>query len=499
MAAVFFSFILTITTFFRIHHQAVASTTSLSFLVSSVQRGVRHQNNKILILSFTTMRRRPPPTSPSTSTQQQQQQLLSSSNNGHDNNNNEADDDSDTTSLLDFPAFNRGVYFGAWGQPVYEKNVPLKSSTKRSSSSHVWVRVHAVGLNPVDAKHVIGDKLKHDWVQLRRWAHRTMVQDTRVGFDFSGIIVVGNNTYEKGTRVFGTMPPLQVSCAEYVKVPLNQIAKAPNKLTLTESAALPLVGLTAWQALSPHIMQQQEEQLYNSPPLRVLVIGGSGGTGHVALQVAKALLGANNADLVTICSTRNIDFVKQCGATRVVDYSKMSSTDEMVQEVFRDGPFDLILDCVTSGDPEDAQHQYPAFVRMHQQKEQQQQQQLLQSNNRRDNYYLYQRLGGEWTDWIRAGIARILPKLMQKWLWKDPRERLFWIRFPHLSHELQELARLADQGVLKPKIQKVYKEFSAATVKQAFDDITSRRVQGKVVVQVLSDNGRDEAGDDKNN
>jgi NADPH:quinone reductase-like Zn-dependent oxidoreductase len=468
-----FYLILTIISF-RIH-QAAASTAS-SFFVSSSHRGALQP----LLLSFTTMSRRQSPASSSST----QKRLLSSSPNDNNNNNNNNHDDD---PILDLPDSNRGVYFGAWGQTVYEKTLPLKLPS-RSSSSHVWVQVHAVGLNPVDAKHVIGDKLKHDWVRIRKWAHQAMVKDTRVGFDFSGVVVVGNDAYEKGTRVFGSMPPLQGSCAEYVRVPLHQLSKAPSQLTLTESAALPLVGLTAWQALSPHMhmMLYDNNNNNNNNPPRVLVIGGSGGTGHVALQVAKGL-GAN--DLVTICSTRNIDFVKECGATRVVDYSTIATKDDMAQELFRDGPFDLILDCVTSADPEDAQHQYPAFVRMHQEQQQ-------QSNNRHD--YLYQRLGGEWTDWIRAGMARILPKSLHKWLWKDPRERLFWIRFPHSSHELHELARLANQGALKPKIQKIYNEFSAETVQQAFDDITSRRVQGKVVVQVIPNKGDDDHNNNNN-
>jgi NADPH:quinone reductase-like Zn-dependent oxidoreductase len=72
-----------------------------------------------------------------------------------------------------------------------------------------------------------------------------MVKDTRIGFDFSGVVVVGNDAYEKGTCVFGSMLPLRGAFAKYVRVPLHQISKGPSQLTLTESAALPLVGLTA--------------------------------------------------------------------------------------------------------------------------------------------------------------------------------------------------------------------------------------------------------------
>ena len=349
-------------------------------------------------------------------------------------------------------SYSRGVYFGAFEQPVHERSEKLFVP----SDSQVLVQVHAVGLNPVDAKQVIGDKLQYDWKTLRRWAHNALVKNTRVGFDFAGIVELdGNAEFPKGTRVFGTMPPLQGTCADYICAPIHQIAKASDRLSMEECAALPLVGLTAWQALSPYIVRDES---------KVLIVGGSGGAGHVALQVAKAL-GAK--ELVTVCSTRNVDFVKQCGASRVVDYSK---SNDIVTDLKAFGPYDVILDCVTSADPEDARLAYPSRIR--------------NSPSLVTADHLYQRLGGKSSDWVRAGLARpnVFP---HSWLWEDPRERLFWIRFPHSSHELEELTRMADSGQLRPKISKTYTGLTADNVQQAFDEILSRRVQGKVVVKVI--------------
>jgi NADPH:quinone reductase-like Zn-dependent oxidoreductase len=90
----------------------------------------------------------------------------------------------DDTSV---PTHARGIYYGEFQQPVYEKSVPLQKQ-KRNNDDEVLVQVHAVGLNPVDAKQVIGDKLHYDWTRLRRWTHNWMVQDTRVGFDFAGVV-----------------------------------------------------------------------------------------------------------------------------------------------------------------------------------------------------------------------------------------------------------------------------------------------------------------------
>jgi NADPH:quinone reductase-like Zn-dependent oxidoreductase len=359
-------------------------------------------------------------------------------------------------------ASNRGIYFGGYEHPVHEQveNKPLKADRK-----HVVVQVHAVSMNPVDAKGVIGDKLATNWTRTRKIAHDWMVKDTRVGFDFAGKVVqapFGNARADElsvGTMVYGTMPPLQGSFAEYVRVPCHQVAKAPSNMTPEEIACLPLVGLTAWQALSPCIKPGESN---------VLVVGGSGGTGHVAIQMAKAL-GAKS--VTTVCSTHNIDFVKKCGASTVVDYR---AEDDVIAALQRrcDEPFDVIMDCVTSGDPNDASYNYPERIQ--------------KANNPPivAPDYLYQRLGGKWSDWIRAGLARpdVFPHF---WLWSDSRERLFWIKFPKSAGALKELTRIVEDGKLRIHVQKTYPELTVDTVQQAMEDLLSRRVQGKIAIRVL--------------
>jgi NADPH:quinone reductase-like Zn-dependent oxidoreductase len=270
---------------------------------------------------------------------------------------------------------------------------------------------------------------------------------------------------------------MQGSFSEYIKVPIHQIAKAPSSTTtnvsMEEIATLPLVGLTAWQSLSPYVIPYQSN---------VLILGGSGGTGHVAIQIAAKALHAKS--VTTVCSTRNIEFVKECGATHVVDYSKVNDVIEALQRLVDDKCccFDVILDCVTSGDPRDAQYQYPTRIR--------------NANNPSivTQNHLYQRLGGQWTDWIRAGLARwdILP---HSWLWNDPRERLFWIQFPHSSNALDEITKFVEEGKLKPHLQKIYPNLTADTVNQAFNDLLSRRVQGKIAITVTRDNEEEEHND----
>lgn len=367
---------------------------------------------------------------------------------------------------------NRGIYFSGYEEPVHQQQkTTTKETSLKADRHHVIVQVHAVSMNPVDAKGVIGDKLAVDWTRIRRIAHKCMVKNTRVGFDFVGRVVVEAphsttnsssraSELSEGTMVYGTMPPLQGSFAEYIRVPCHQVARAPAKnATVDEIACLPLVGLTAWQSLSPCVQRGQSN---------VLVIGGSGGTGHVAIQMAKAL-GAKS--VTTVCSTSSIDFVKQCGADMVIDYR---TEDDVIAAMQRSliEPFDVILDCVTSGDPNDASYNYPQRI-----------QTAINPSIVAQNY-LYQRLGGKWSDWIRAGLARpgIFP---HSWLWKDPRERLFWIKFPHSAPGLQELTRIVENGELKIHVQMVYPEMTVDTVQQTMEDLLSRRVQGKIAIRVI--------------
>jgi NADPH:quinone reductase-like Zn-dependent oxidoreductase len=339
------------------------------------------------------------------------------------------------------------VVFGDYQGPVQEK---MERAPQKIGRNQLLVQVQAVGLNPVDAKQVVGDKLPDGW--FKKLLHNMMVRNTRVGFDFSGTVVESSTAmYPPGMNIFGTTPPLKGSCAPYIVVPTHQVACMPRNISFAQAAALPLVGLTAWQALQPHIMAGQSN---------VLVVGASGGTGHMALQVAKAL-GANQ--VVAVCGASNVDFCRSCGATQVVNYQD----GDVVARLEQLGvSFDLVLDCVTSADPRDSSLNYP---------------QRLQASHILSNNYLYQRLGGLIADWIRASLKRAgLPPC-----WRNPQEQLFWITFPHSSEQLKEVGKLAEMGQLLPKISKTLSGLTAANVQEGFDDILTRRVQGKIVIEAV--------------
>ena len=134
------------------------------------------------------------------------------------------------------------------------------------------MRVAAAGVNPVDWK-----------VRLR--GGLLGEPPFTVGWDVAGTVEAlggGVTRFAVGDRVFGMprFPREAAAYAEYVTSPSRQLARTPEGLSDVEAAALPLAGLTAWQAL----VETADVQ----PGQRVLVLGAAGGVGHLAVQIAKA-------------------------------------------------------------------------------------------------------------------------------------------------------------------------------------------------------------------
>lgn len=150
-----------------------------------------------------------------------------------------------------------------------------------------------------------------------------------LGSDFAGEVVrVGSKVvnFKVGDEVYAKPNPAKIgSFAEFVSVDEAESALKPANLTMIEAASLPLVALTAWQAL------KVRGEL--KPGQKVLIHGGAGGVGSIAIQVAKHL----GANVATTVSSANIEFVRDLGAEIVVDYK-----NEDFAKMLND--FDLVLD-----------------------------------------------------------------------------------------------------------------------------------------------------------
>jgi NADPH:quinone reductase-like Zn-dependent oxidoreductase len=150
------------------------------------------------------------------------------------------------------------------------------------------------------------------------------------GRDVAGIVAaVGKNVtrFRPGDEVFGDLGYLDGSFAEFVAVPDGQVERKPANLTFEEAAAVPLAANTALMGLRD-VAKVQSGQ-------RVLLNGASGGVGTFAVQLAKSF----DASVTAVCSTRNVDLVRELGADHVIDYTQQDFTREGER-------FDVVFDLV---------------------------------------------------------------------------------------------------------------------------------------------------------
>ena len=187
--------------------------------------------------------------------------------------------------------------------------------------NELLIRVHAASVNPVDYK------IRRGTVP---WVTREMLPIT-LGRDLSGTVEsagAGVDAFRQGEAIYGMLGSIdRGSYAEYVVVKLNEASPKPARLSHIEAAAVPLAALTAWQGLFDHGHLDAGKT--------VLIHGGSGGVGHFAIQFAKV----KDATVLTTASGQNLDFVRELGADKAIDYQS-----QRFEEIARD--VDLVLDLV---------------------------------------------------------------------------------------------------------------------------------------------------------
>ncbi|WP_373747474.1 NADP-dependent oxidoreductase [Neisseria dentiae] len=175
----------------------------------------------------------------------------------------------------------------------------------------VLVEVCAAGLNHLDLRIKSGE-----FKMLVPYSFPLIL-----GHDVAGkVIAVGKNVrqFAVGDEVFARPRDGRIGAfAEKIAIHQDDVAKKPNNLPMADAAGLPLVALTAWQALV-EIAQVKAGQ-------KVFIHAGAGGVGTIAIQLAKYL----GAFVATTTSTANVDFVQSLGADVVIDYKKQNFTDEL--------------------------------------------------------------------------------------------------------------------------------------------------------------------------
>jgi NADPH:quinone reductase-like Zn-dependent oxidoreductase len=183
--------------------------------------------------------------------------------------------------------------------------------------TEVLVRVEAIGLNPLEPR-------------LRAGEFPLLGPPPFIlGWDISGVVEDAPRTwrFRPGDEVFGMplFPRAANAYAEFVAAPALHLVRKPAALSHVEASALPVVGLTAWQGLVDLGGVTEGD--------RVLVHGGGGGVGHVAIQIAKAL----GAHVIATASGSKREFVEGFGADEVIDYTAVDFTEAV-------GDLDVVLD-----------------------------------------------------------------------------------------------------------------------------------------------------------
>lgn len=303
----------------------------------------------------------------------------------------------------------------------------------------VLVKVHAAGVNLLDSK------IKNGEFKLILPYRLPLI----LGHDVAGVVVkVGAkvSAFKPGDEVYSRPDDFRIGAfAEFIAIKADSLSLKPTTLTMEEAASIPLVGLTAWQALI------EKANLHKGQ--KVFIQAGSGGVGTFAIQLAKHL----GAFVATTTSTANVEWVKALGADLVIDYKK--------------DDFEKIL------------HDYDVVL------------------NSQDNATLTKSLnilkpGGKlisisgppdpaFGDAIKASwFIKLMLRLLSSGVRRKAQRRKLGYSFLFMKangKQLREITALIDSGAIKPVVDRVF-PFEATP--QALAYVETGRAKGKVVVKI---------------
>jgi alcohol dehydrogenase len=193
------------------------------------------------------------------------------------------------------------------------------------SDEKVLVKVKAAGVNPIDWK--IREGYMQQMIPLQF--------PSTLGMDFSGTIEkvgAGVSGFNVGDEVYGQASVTRGGSGAFAEIALanaDSVAHKPKSLNHQEAAGLPLVGVSAWQALVETIGLTDGQK-------KILIHGGAGGIGSIAIQLVKRL----GAYVATTASTNDKQFVKELGADEVIDYKTQTFEDLLPHD------YDAVFDTV---------------------------------------------------------------------------------------------------------------------------------------------------------
>jgi NADPH:quinone reductase-like Zn-dependent oxidoreductase len=301
----------------------------------------------------------------------------------------------------------------------------------------VLVQIHAAGVNPLDSK------IRNGEFKLILPYRLPLI----LGNDVAGVVVRAGSRvrrFKPGDEVYARPPEDRIGAfAELIAMNEDAVAMKPKALTMEEAASIPLVGLTAWQALIERANLKKGQ--------KVLIHAGSGGVGTLAIQLAKHV----GAVVATTTSAANLDLVKRLGADIAIDYRK----DDFAT-LLRD--YDVVLNSLSGETLEKSLRVLkPGGT-------------LISISGPPDPDFARD-IGASW---ILKLVMRFLSYRIRK---KARRHRVnYSFLFMKASgDQLREIASLIDSGIMHPVVDRV---FPFESTKEALAYVESGRAKGKVVV-----------------
>lgn len=311
--------------------------------------------------------------------------------------------------------------------------------TPELRDDEVLVRVHAAGVNQLDAK------IRDGEFKLILPYRLPLV----LGHDLAGVVVdVGPRVrhFQAGDEVYARADDFRIGTfAEFVPVKEASLALKPKGLSMEQAASIPLVGLTAWQALVETARLEKGQ--------KVFIQAGSGGVGTLAIQLAKHL----GATVATTTSAANVALVKSLGADVVIDYRTQDFED-----VLHD--YDVVLN---SQDGKTLEKSLRVLKRGGK---------LISISGPPDPAF--------GRDIAAAGFVRLVMRALSFGIRRRARARGVGYSFLFMKangSQLREITRLVEAGAIRPVLDRV---FPLAATNEALAYVDAGRAKGKVVVKL---------------
>ena len=358
----------------------------------------------------------------------------------------------------------RSVVVQRYGPAADVLEVCNDTPVPEPARDEILVRARATSVNPVDctARNGYGRNIFSTL-----WGELPLI----LGRDISGVVVaVGRDVehFSPGDEVYAAP---HIGCyAQYVAVKAKHAALKPRNLTHLEAASLPFVALTVFTALVDNVGLSAA----NCPGKRVVIPRAAGGVGSFAVQLVKAW----GAHVAAICSTRNIDLVRQIGADVIVDYREqdfrklLSGYDVAFDTIGKPADFETVEGPKYNvGNPEDFDERLMGVLKTHAD--------AAYVTICSPKMVLTDRYG------LKEGSSRAERLYRERSTAQQALgRRYYWSFFNPDGAALARVAGLIETGAIRPVVDRVYPLEQMAA---AHEYCESGRAQGKIVIEIPQD------------